>query len=87
MQDRELLPRPSAQVEDGFGASAFTSIAMEVGDAVLYQGVHRRHGRITPNPNGWSAHLFLHWVSARGQYRDFAFDGHPVPPKVNFRFG
>ena len=32
---------------------------MEVGDAVLYQASHYPHGRIRPNPNAWSAHLFL----------------------------
>ena len=39
---------------------------MEVGDAVLYQGVNYAHGRITPNPNAWSAHLFLHFVDRNG---------------------
>jgi hypothetical protein len=77
---------PSSRVDDDFGGGAYTSLTMEVGDAVLYRGVHRRHGRITANPNGWSAHLFLHWVATDGPYREHAFDGVPVPPKVNFRF-
>jgi hypothetical protein len=59
---------------------------MQVGDAVLYRGVQHRHGRITPNPNGWSAHLFLHWVERDGRYRDNAFDGQVKPAKVNFSF-
>lgn len=83
----KALASPSAEVDDDFGGEPHTSIAMEVGDAVLYRGVHRRHGRITPNPNGWSAHLFLHWVARDGPYADFGFDGQPVPRKVNFRFG
>jgi len=75
-----------AKIEDDFGADPYASIAMQVGDAVLYQGVARRHGRITPNPNGWSAHLFLHWVDVDGPYRDHAFDGRASDSKVNFKF-
>ena len=59
---------------------------MEVGDAVLYQGVHHRHGRMSPNPNGWSAHLFLHWVDRDGPHRAHAFDGNAAPAEVNFSF-
>jgi hypothetical protein len=33
--------------------------------------MHRRHGRTTPNPNGWSAHLFLHWVERGAPLRRF----------------
>lgn len=77
---------PSAKVDESFGADAFSSIAMRVGDAVLYQGVHHRHGRTTPNPNGWSAHLFLHWVDGDGPYRDQAFDARGAPQKVDFSF-
>jgi hypothetical protein len=57
---------------------------MEVGDAVIYRGVHRAHGRTTPNPNRWSAHLFLHWVARDGPYSDQAFDGQPPPAGVEF---
>jgi hypothetical protein len=77
---------PSSRVDEDFGTERFASVAMEVGDAVLYQGVHHRHGRIAPNPNGWSAHLFLHWVDREGPYRDHAFDGQLNPSKVNFSF-
>jgi hypothetical protein len=76
---------PSASVEEDFGAEEFTSLDMKVGDAVLYRGVNHRHGRIRPNPNGWSVHLFLHWVDRDGPYRDHAFDGQ-APAKVNFQF-
>jgi len=77
---------PSAEVDADFGTEPFSSVAMQVGDAVLYQGVHHRHGRVRPNPNLWSAHLFLHWVDRDGPYRDHAFDGQIDPAKVNFSF-
>jgi hypothetical protein len=77
---------PSARVADEWGDEAYGSVSMEVGDAVLYQGVHHRHARTKPNPNGWSAHLFLHWVDRDGPYADHAFDGHGKGAKVNFSF-
>lgn len=77
---------PSSRVDEDFGAGPCSSIAMEVGDAVLYQGVHHRHGRTAPNPNRWSAHLFLHWVDREGPYRDHAFDGQIKPAPVDFTF-
>jgi hypothetical protein len=76
---------PSARVEEDFGAERFTSIEMQVGDAVLYRGVNHRHGRTQPNPNGWSVHLFLHWVDRDGPYKDQAFDGQLTPAAVNFQ--
>ena len=75
---------PSARVEEGWD-EAHSAVPMQVGDAVLYQGVHHRHGRTMPNPNRWSAHLFLHWVDREGPYRDQAFDGN-APAKVDFSF-
>ena len=57
-------------------------VAMEPGDAVLYQGVHHHHGRTAPNPNRWSAHAFLHWVARDGPYAEHAFDGQPPPQQV-----
>ncbi len=77
---------PSAQVEEGFGAEPRAAIPMAVGDAVLYQGVHHRHGRTRPNPNAWSAHLFLHWVDKNGPQREHAFDGQIKPAPVQFSF-
>lgn len=85
-KDRIAEPKPVA-VDDFEGAS-FAAFAMEPGDAVLYEGVHHRHGRITPNPNGWSAHLFLHWVDRDGPYARQAFDGNAELAKpVNFQLG
>ncbi len=70
--DRIAAPKASADAD--FGGAPFGSVAMGEGDAVMYQGVHHRHGRLDPNPNAWSAHLFLHWVDPAGPYRDEAFD-------------
>lgn len=61
-------------VETTFQEDAFSSVDMAVGDAILYQGVTYRHGRVQPNPNRWSAHMFLHWVDSAGPYRSEAFD-------------
>ncbi len=80
------FPAPSARVDPDFGDDDYASLAMEVGDAVLYKGVNHRHGRITANPNGWSAHLFLHWVDRNGPYADKAFDGRGAIAPVNFDF-
>jgi hypothetical protein len=78
---------PGPVVEDSWGAVPYRCVAMEPGDAMLYQGVTRRHGRTTPNPNDWSAHLFLHWVTRDGPYSDSAFDGNAATVQpVNFSF-
>lgn len=77
---------PSAQIERDFGPGPSASIAMNVGDAVLYKGVNHRHGRTKPNPNGWSAHLFLHWVDRDGPHSDHAFDKQLNPAKASFEF-
>jgi hypothetical protein len=77
---------PSAKVDEDFGGEPFCSMKMEVGDAVLYRGVNHRHGRLSPNPNGWSVHLFLHWVDRSGPYRDHAFDGRIHGSETRFTF-
>ena len=77
---------PSARVEEDFGDEPCSTVAMQVGDAILYQGVTHRHGRVQPNPNRWSAHLFLHWVDREGPYRDHAFDGQMKPARSSFDF-
>lgn len=71
---------------DDFGSDDYVSIGMQVGDAVLYQASHYPHGRMRPNPNAWSAHLFLFFVDRDGPYRDHAFDGAAVGERVNFSF-
>lgn len=75
--DLQIGTRPvddAASLTDDFGDEPFTSIAMQPGDAVLYRGVKRRHGRTEPNPNSWSAHLFLQWVERGGAQMAHAFD-------------
>lgn len=67
-------PGDGGNAED-FGRESFSTIPMRPGDAVLYRGIKRRHGRMSPNPNQWSAHLFLHWVDRDGPYSDHAFEG------------
>lgn len=59
---------------DDFGDEPHTSVAMHPGDAVLYRGIDLRHGRTQPNPNQWSAHLFLFWVEKTGPFAEHAFD-------------
>ena len=70
---------------EDFGTMDYASIGMEVGDAVIYQASHYAHGRITPNPNAWSAHLFMFYVDRDGPYREHAFDEVPIE-KVDFTF-
>jgi len=82
---RDRTPRAQPLTDD-FGRDAYSSASMKVGDAVLYQGVHHRHGRITPNPNHWSAHLFLHFVERGGPYEEYAFDKKLSVVPVNFAF-
>jgi hypothetical protein len=71
----ERIAEPNSHVAPDFEGSPFAALQMEPGDAVLYEGVYHRHGRVTPNPNQWSAHLFMHWVDSAGPYADRAFDG------------
>jgi hypothetical protein len=73
-------------MSDDFGTDEYSSVAMNVGDAVIYRGVTHRHGRITPNPNAWSAHLFLHYVERGGRFEDHAFDKKIDLRPVNFSF-
>jgi hypothetical protein len=77
------IEQPYQRADDAFRPDERASgVAMEPGDAVLYQGVHHHHGRTTPNPNAWSAHAFLHWVARNGAYAEHAFDGQQVPDRV-----
>ena len=71
---KKKLAAPEPTNGFDFGDQAFSELPMHAGDAVMYRGVEHHHGRITPNPNRWSAHLFMHWVDASGPYADHAFD-------------
>lgn len=79
------IENPYERADEDFAADEpHTAIPMKVGDAVLYRGVHRAHGRVTPNPNRWSAHLFLHWVAKDGPFAGEAFDRQPPPSEIEF---
>jgi len=78
--------RGTKRGDDDFGADESTAFSMAPGDAVFYHGVEFMHGRTRPNPNRWSLHLFMHWVSRNGPYASQAFDGQPVHGKVDFDF-
>ena len=72
-KERADAHEPAA--DEGFGPDeSYVELPMRAGDAVMYRGVNHRHGRIEPNPNRWSAHLFLHWVDPKGPFADHAFD-------------
>ena len=59
---------------ENFGDEPCSAVEMQPGDAVLYRGMNLRHGRTTPNPNRWSAHVFLFWVERGGEFAQHAFD-------------
>jgi hypothetical protein len=68
-------PSPDgAAVSDDFGDEHYRTFTPNPGDGVLYEGSRYRHGRPTPNPNRWSAHVFLHWVSRGGPHESEAFE-------------
>lgn len=71
---------------DDYNGGPRIDFPMQPGDAVLYKGVAHRHGRLDPNPNRWSAHMFLHWVSADGPYSGEAYDGRSLPGAAEFNF-
>jgi len=60
-------------IPDGTKLS-FLKLPMEPGDAVIYKGLNHIHGRHDPNPNEWSAHIFLNFVDRNGPYAEHAFD-------------
>lgn len=73
-------------IEDGFGEAPSVALEMGPGDAVAYRGTKRRHGRTRPNPNRWSAHLFLHFVDPDGPHAAEAFDGAATGEPIDFQF-
>jgi hypothetical protein len=77
---------PRYPAREDFGSMEYASVGMGVGDAVLYQASHYAHGRTDPNPNRWSAHLFMFYVDRNGPYREYAFDQHGDFEKVDFTF-
>ena len=71
---------------EDFGDLDYVRTKMKPGDAVAYQGQRHFHGRIEPNPNAWSAHMFLGWVDRDGPQKDHAFDKFALPPPAQFYF-
>ncbi|MGB0906536.1 MAG: hypothetical protein ACPGVT_03500 [Maricaulaceae bacterium] len=72
--------------EADYGSNSYTDFPMQAGDAVLYKGIEHRHGRLAPNPNRWSAHMFLHWISTDGPYTSESYDGLTLPGSADFNF-
>jgi hypothetical protein len=72
--EKRALEQPIAKIDPDFGDEPYSSLAMNAGDGVMYRGVNHRHGRLDPNPNSWSAHMFMHWVDPDGPYANHAFD-------------
>lgn len=82
---RRAIAEPFARADTAFtGEEDAVAVDMAPGDAVLYRGVHHHHGRTRPNPNRWSAHLFLHWVERDGEFAGEAFDKQTPPARVEF---
>ena len=71
---------------EDFGDNDYVNVKMNPGDATAYRGVHFRHARLTPNPNAWSAHLFMGWVDRDGPYKGNAFDELKLPRPAEFFF-
>lgn len=78
--------RQTRQGEQDFGGLGHVALPMQPGDAVLYRGYDYAHGRLQPNPNRWSAHLFMHWVDRHGPFADRAFDRQSVSGAADFVF-
>ncbi len=78
------IPDEGTVVAQDYGSAKYHRLTMAPGDGVLYQGYLRRHGRLEPNPNRWSAHVFLHWVDADGPHSKYAFDEKVLDTKVDF---
>ncbi len=77
-------PDEGKKVAENHGDAKYHRLTTMPGDAVLYPGYGRRHGRLEPNPNRWSAHIFLHWVDADGPHAKYSFDEKVKNTKVDF---
>ncbi len=83
---RRLLGPDMESAQADFGDDGHESLHLTPGDAIVYQGVHYRHGRLVPNPNQWSAHIFMHWVDRDGPFSDQGFDKRRLPTAAEFKF-
>lgn len=69
------VPEPTLEnISDDFGEEPYATFVTLPGDAIFYPGSARRHGRLDPNPNKWSAHLFCQWVTRDGPNHEWAFE-------------
>lgn len=78
------IPDEGKKVSDDYGDADYNRVSTMPGEAVLYPGMMRRHGRLEPNPNRWSAHIFMHWVDADGPNAKYAFDQRQKNTSVDF---
>lgn len=85
-QKQEVGNKPNLTVTNDFSGEEYSSLIMQPGDCIAYQGITHRHGRLHPNPNHWSAHLFMHWVDRNGPFSQYAFDGKKPRGKAEFFF-
>ncbi len=46
---------------------------LRIGEGVMYKGIEQIHYR-NPCPMKYSSHVFLHYVNADGEYKNFAYD-------------
>jgi len=69
-----------------FGGESNTALELNPGDAVLYRGMNYLHGRMTPNPNRWSAHAYFQWIDIDGPYKEWMFDKQPILEGGDFSF-
>lgn len=81
--DDDILKTDTA---DDFGGNDYVNVQMQPGDGTAYRGVHFRHARLKPNPNAWSAHLFMGWVDRDGPFKNHAFDELKLPRPAEFYF-
>lgn len=65
------------KIDDTGNTIYFTDVGkieMNVGDAVLYHGCEMYHWREPYTEGKWQAQVFLHYVKADGQFKDWIYD-------------
>lgn len=80
LESAATAPEDGERAEPDFGGNGYRALPMSAGDSVAYKGMAHRHGRVAPNPNRWSIHMFLHWVDRDGPCAGEAWAGEPPPP-------
>jgi hypothetical protein len=83
-----VLERPETPMRPStFADCDWETLSLAPGDGLLYAGCTYPHARGQPNPNAWSAHLFLFWVEKDGPHAARAFDGWQMKAEPRFPFG